>query len=222
MAWERMSVPAAAVMEYAGLEAERLGQDYIGDEHVLLGLLRHGSGPAAALLAEAGLTLAGARAGLVSLREGGLTPGSYPGSLQALRVLGIDAGEIGRRLTATFGVEAVEAAVRHAGRRPWWRGRRPVRTPLCGLALLAKRALQLAAQQAGPDGDIGLEQLLYGVLLDIEDPAGTQMSRRGRMHLAQAGQRAAGAVPAVLLLRGLGADPGQLRHRLACQLGGRS
>jgi hypothetical protein len=62
-----MSASAVAAMQLAGEEAGRLGQDYIGDEHVLLGLLRHGGGPAAALLTEAGATLIGARAGLVSL-----------------------------------------------------------------------------------------------------------------------------------------------------------
>jgi hypothetical protein len=39
-----MSASAVAVMKLAGEEAGRLGQDYIGDEHVLLGLLRHGGG----------------------------------------------------------------------------------------------------------------------------------------------------------------------------------
>jgi hypothetical protein len=58
-----MSASAVAVMKLAGEEAERLGQDYIGDEHLLLGLLRHGGGPAAVLLIEAGATLTGARAG---------------------------------------------------------------------------------------------------------------------------------------------------------------
>jgi ATP-dependent Clp protease ATP-binding subunit ClpC len=71
-------------MRLAGEEAGRLGQDYIGDEHVLLGLLRYGGGPAAALLAEAGATLAGARAELASMRARGLTPGPHPGSPQLL------------------------------------------------------------------------------------------------------------------------------------------
>jgi hypothetical protein len=110
-----MSASALAVMKLAGEEAERLGQDYIGDEHVLLGLLRHGGGPAAALLTEAGATLAGARAALADLQARGLTPGSYPGSPQALQALGISADEIRQRLTAAFGAEAVAAAVRRCG-----------------------------------------------------------------------------------------------------------
>jgi hypothetical protein len=220
--WERMSASAVAVMKLAGEEAERLGQDYIGDEHVLLGLLRHGGGPAAVLLTEAGATLTGARAGLASLQARGLTPGSRPGSPQALQALGIDAEEVRQRLTATFGVDAVAAAVRQASRQPWWRGGRRVRTPLCGSALLAKRALHLAALHAGPGRDIGPEQLLYGVLRDIADPAGTQMSRRGRTHLAQPGRRLGGAHPALLLLRDMGVDPDRLRHRLAREIGARS
>ncbi|MEP7026117.1 MAG: Clp protease N-terminal domain-containing protein [Actinomycetota bacterium] len=213
-----MSASAVAVMELAGEEAGRLGQDYIGDEHVLLGLLRHG-GPAAALLTEAGATLAGARSGLAGLQERGLTPGSHPGSAQALRALGIDAGEVRQRLTAVFGAEAVAAAVRGASRGPWWRGGRRVRTPLCGSALLAKRALHLAGLQAGPGRDIGPEQLLYGVLRDIADPAGTQLSRRWRWYLAQPVRRVGGAHPALLLLCEMGVDPDRLRHRLAGQTG---
>jgi hypothetical protein len=217
--WERMSVTAVAVMKLAGEEAGRLGQDYIGDEHVLLGLLRHG-GPAGALLAEAGATLTGARAALAGLQGRGLTPGSYPGSPQALQALGISAEEIRRRLTVTFGADAVGAAVRQASRRPWWRGGRRARTPLCGPALLAKRALHLAALQAGPGRDIAPEQLLHGVLRDIADPAGTQMSRRGREHLAQPGRGCPGGEhPALLLLRDMGVDPGRLRDRLAGQIG---
>jgi hypothetical protein len=109
--------------------------------------------------------------------------------------------------------------VRQASRQPWWRGGRHVRTPLCGSALLAKRALHLAALRAGPGRDIGPEQLLYGVLCDIADPAGTQISRRGRAHLTQPGRRLGGAHPALLLLRDMGVDPDRLRHRLASQIG---
>jgi len=216
-----MSASAVAVMKLAGEEAERLGQDYIGDEHVLLGLLRHGGVPAAALLTEAGATLAGARAGLAGLQARGLTPGSYPGSPQALRALGISAEEVRQRLTAVFGADAVAAAVRRASRQPWWRGGRRVRTPLCGPALLAKRALHLAALHAGPGRDIGPEQLLHGVLCDIADPAETQLSRRGRAHLAQPGRRPGGAHPALLLLGDMGVDPDRLRQRLASQVGAR-
>jgi hypothetical protein len=208
-------------MRLAGEEAERLGQDYIGDEHVLLGLLSYGDGPAAALLAEAGATLTGARAELASMRARGLTPGSHPGSLQALQVLGIDVEEVRERLTAMFGADAVAAAVWRASRRPWWRGGRRVRTPLCGPALLAKRALYLAAQHAGPDSDIEPEHLLHGVLRDIADPAGTQLARRWRKHPARLGWRLGGAHPALLLLRGVGVDPGRLRQRLASQIGAR-
>jgi hypothetical protein len=126
--WERLSAPAVAVMRLAGEEAGRLGQDYIGDEHVLLGLLRYGDGPAVSLLTEAGVTPTRARAGLASMQARGLTPGSHPGSPQALQILGIDVEEVRQRLTAMFGADAVAAAVRRASRRPWWRGGRRVHT----------------------------------------------------------------------------------------------
>lgn len=113
-----MSAPALAVMNLAGEEAGRLGQVYLGDEHVLLGLLRYGHGPAAALLAEAGATLAGARAALAGLQARGLTPGTFPGSPQALQALGFSAAEIRQRLTAAFGADAVA-----------WRSGRPAASP---------------------------------------------------------------------------------------------
>ena len=77
----------------------------------------------------------------------------------------------------------------------------------------------MAALQAGPGKRIGPEQLLFGVLRDIGDPAGTQMSRRGRGYLARPGRHSGGAHPALLLLREMNVDPGQLGHRLASQIG---
>ena len=47
-------------------------------------------------------------------------------------------------------------------RRCWWRGPRVVWTPLCGPPLVAKRALQLASQQAHAlgHGEVRPEHLL--------------------------------------------------------------
>ncbi|WP_395107604.1 Clp protease N-terminal domain-containing protein [Actinomadura sp. SCN-SB] len=57
--WDRLSPEGAHVVRYAYLEAREFGHQlgrypwtssYIGDEHVLLGILRYGQGPATALL----------------------------------------------------------------------------------------------------------------------------------------------------------------------------
>jgi ATP-dependent Clp protease ATP-binding subunit ClpA len=52
---------ARAAMEMARAEAARLHHDYLGTEHLLLGLLRDGEGPAFVVLNGAGVTLGRAR-----------------------------------------------------------------------------------------------------------------------------------------------------------------
>lgn len=54
-------------VEMARAEARRLHHDYVGTEHVLLGLLRHGEGPAFVALAGIGVTLERARRQIVTL-----------------------------------------------------------------------------------------------------------------------------------------------------------
>ena len=72
--WDRPSPAAVQVMNLARDEAEQLGQDYIGDEDALLGVLGHGASPAAALMREAGLTASGVRAELARGQRAGHTP----------------------------------------------------------------------------------------------------------------------------------------------------
>ena len=52
---------AKKVIEYAFEEARNLKHNYIGTEHILLGLLREQEGIAARVLANHGLTLEGTR-----------------------------------------------------------------------------------------------------------------------------------------------------------------
>jgi general secretion pathway protein E len=61
-----MSVRGAKVVEWAEAEARGLDQNYIGTEHLLLGLLREGVGPTYRLLSEAGIALDKARAELAT------------------------------------------------------------------------------------------------------------------------------------------------------------
>lgn len=69
---------AKRVLELAGEEAERLGDAYVGTEHLLLGLLREDEGTAAMVLWEVGLTEENARRSLGKVREGGAYPGADP------------------------------------------------------------------------------------------------------------------------------------------------
>ena len=52
---------AIKVIEYAIEEARNLNHDYIGTEHILLGLLRESEGIAAQVLANLGVSIEGAR-----------------------------------------------------------------------------------------------------------------------------------------------------------------
>ena len=67
--WDRLSEQARVVMRLALAESEQLGHGYVGDEHVLLGLLRDQANPASSLLRGHGLDLASARAELQRLAE---------------------------------------------------------------------------------------------------------------------------------------------------------
>ena len=214
--WDRLTPSARQVMSLAAEESEQLGHGYIGDEHVILGLLREQAGRASSLLREHGLDLAGARAELARLAAEGLMPRSRTDDARALRAIGIDVEAVRAQLVAAFGAEAVGAAVRRASRRPWWRGGGRRRTPLCGPPLFAKRALWLAACYAEGHGEAAVapEHLLYGLLQDLDDPYGAHLGRRGRRHLAQLGWTIGTVNPAGALLQAHGIQPTQLRNEL--------
>ena len=53
--WERFTQRARRVLSLAQEEAERLNHNYIGSEHVLIGLLREEGGVAGRVLRELGL-----------------------------------------------------------------------------------------------------------------------------------------------------------------------
>ncbi|MGN6368784.1 MAG: Clp protease N-terminal domain-containing protein [Phycisphaerae bacterium] len=56
---ERLSERAQKVMAYANLEANRMGNDQLGTEHLLLGLVREGKGTGAGILKGLGVDLEG-------------------------------------------------------------------------------------------------------------------------------------------------------------------
>jgi len=211
--WDRFNDEAREVQRLAYIEAREQGHPCIADEHVLLGLLRHATNPAAALLRTHGLDLAAARADLIAV---GPTLGPRADPAAALRSLGIDVEQIRQRMETTFGTDAVNAAERRVRRRPWWRGGHPQPSPLC-VYLLAKRAYHFAAEYADQRGDaqIGPQHLLYGILRDARDPLGTQLSRRSRTTLARLGWAADRPNPLRLLLQRRGVDLARLVTDLA-------
>ena len=214
--FDRLTPAARRVMGLASEESEQLGHGYIGDEHVLLGLLREQASRASSLLRGHGLDLSGAHAELQRLVAAGLTPRSRTDDVRALRAVGIDVENVRQRLVTAFGADAVGEAVWRASRRPWWRGGGRQRTPLCGPPFFAKRAMQLAGAYAESRGEAGVtpEHLLYGVLRDLDDPYGAPLGRRGRKHLAQLGWTIGPVNPAAALLQAHGIDPVRLRAEL--------
>lgn len=53
--WRRLNRDGRDMIRLAYVEAREFGHPGIADEHLVLGLLRHGTGPAAGLLRDAGL-----------------------------------------------------------------------------------------------------------------------------------------------------------------------
>lgn len=209
----RPSAATMAIRRLAEVERRRLGHPYLGDEHLLLGVLAHGASPAAAVLTDAGLDLAGTRAELSRIvAESGVVAVD---DAALLRDLGVDVGQLRRQLESTFGAVAVAEAVRQVRRRPWWRGSAR-HSPLCGPPYLIKRAQFVACTLAGKRGEseIRPEHLLYGVLRVARDPLGTGLGRRGRREATRLGMQPGRPHPVRLLLAGHRLDPELLADQL--------
>jgi ATP-dependent Clp protease ATP-binding subunit ClpA len=221
--FERFTEQAHRVLDLAREEAERCGHRYLGPEHVLLGVLAEGHSGAARVLRAHGLELAAARTGLRRLAGQGVVPGPRPSDAQLLSALGIDLDAIRHNTEQVFGSRAVGEATWRVTRRHPWRASRVVWTPLCGPPFVAKRALQLAGEQAQAFGHdaVGPEHVLLGVLEDAHQPAdSTRGPRRHRRITAHVGLPDGYCGAAGPLLRSLGVDLDELRDALTGQLGG--
>jgi ATP-dependent Clp protease ATP-binding subunit ClpA len=218
----RFTEPAHRVLDLAREEAERFGHRYLGPEHVLLGLLAEGQSAAAWVLRVRGVDLAAARAALARLGNRGVVPAPRPSDTELLGSLGIDLEAVRHQTEQTFGLHAVGQATWRVTRRRWWRGARVVWTPLCGPPLVAKRALQLASEQAQAlgDGEVSPEHLLLGVCADARQPADmVQGSRRHRQIIAHVGLPEGYRGAAGPLLAVLGTDLDQLVDAVTAELG---
>lgn len=112
--FERFTPAARQVVIRAQDEARGFAHPWIGTEHLLLAVLAAPDSPAAALLAEQGVTLDTARAALDLLVGRG---GFCASDAAALRTVGIDLDQVRRSAEATFGPGALD-------RPPAWRCRR--------------------------------------------------------------------------------------------------
>ncbi len=219
----RFTEQAHRVLDLAREEAERGGHRYLGSEHVLLGLLAENQSRTVGVLRTHGVDLAAARAALLRLAVQGLVPAPRPSDAELLASLGVDLDAVRLDTEQTFGVQAVGTATWRVTRRRWWRGARVVWTPLCGPPLIAKRALQLASEQAHALGhrEVRPEHLLLGLLEDARQPADMMRgSRRHRHILAHVGLPDGYRGAAGLLLAALDVRLDQLRDAIAAELSG--
>jgi ATP-dependent Clp protease ATP-binding subunit ClpA len=147
--FERFTKPARESVVQAQGAARRLGDDHIGVEHLLLGLLAEEQGGAASALAELGVTAEAVERELAAKR----LPGRLgPAEAQALESIGIDLEVIRRRVEESFGAGALDrGAPRRRGHLPFTRD--------------AKKALELGLREAIAlrHKEIGSEHLLLGL-----------------------------------------------------------
>jgi ATP-dependent Clp protease ATP-binding subunit ClpC len=87
--FERFTEQARQVVVLAQQEARELGHNYIGTEHLLLGLLREDGGISGPVLASLGVTVEGVRAQVVEMVGGGedVVHGQIPFTPRAKKVL---------------------------------------------------------------------------------------------------------------------------------------
>src|SRR5262245_22479632 len=93
---DRFTERVKKVLYLAREEAGRLHHDYIGTEHLLLGIVRDGEGIAANVLNQLGLDLDAIRAAVeanVAPSSGGLNVGEIPFTPRARRVLELSMDE---------------------------------------------------------------------------------------------------------------------------------
>jgi ATP-dependent Clp protease ATP-binding subunit ClpC len=91
---------AKKVLEFSLRESQQLGHDYIGTEHILLGLLREGDGVAAQVLVALGADLNRVRQQVIQVLHGRSGEGRQPGSATRFAVPATQLNELISRLGA--------------------------------------------------------------------------------------------------------------------------
>src|SRR2546430_2770639 len=102
--YERFTDRARKVMQLANQEAQRFNHEYIGTEHILLGLIKEGSGVAANVLKNLDIDLRKVRQEIEKIVQPGpdiLTTGKLPQTPRAKKVIEF-AIEEGRSLNHNY------------------------------------------------------------------------------------------------------------------------
>ena len=152
---ERFARDARAAMVLAEAEVRELGDNAIGPEHVLVGVLQSAGRDLAALCSAVGLTVEAIRAKL----DGGRDAFTFDDDAAALASIGIDLNTVRDKVIHTFGSDAFDDALRRSGRRRRRRGQIPLDRP-------GKKVLEFAHRELGVRRGraIECEHLLLGIL----------------------------------------------------------
>ncbi|MGH7383112.1 MAG: ATP-dependent Clp protease ATP-binding subunit [Candidatus Methylomirabilales bacterium] len=111
---------AKKVLEYAISEARSMGHNYIGTEHLLLGLVREGEGIASLVLRDVGVTVAAAKTQAQELLGEQATKAAGTGRTPALDEFGVELTHMARqgKLDPVIGREAeIERVIQILSRR---------------------------------------------------------------------------------------------------------
>ena len=135
--FDRCDADATTVVETALEEARRLGHNYLGTEHLLLGLVRHRE-----LLPQAVRVALPNDAAILSAAVDALGAEPAPPDAELLKVVGIDLDEVRSAVRQTFGADALHQLGRRRAHQPWQPWRRPARrctSLLAGVTSVAPR-----------------------------------------------------------------------------------
>lgn len=149
--FERFTREAREVVVLAEGEARRMGHRHLGTEHLLLGILAQGRGPAVKALRGLGVSARRVEREVVS-RLGPRPDELGPTDADALRAIGIDLDQVRRKVESAFGAGALRPAPRRKERLCW--------------TDRAKRVLELSLREARSLGHrhLGSEHILLGVM----------------------------------------------------------
>ncbi len=152
---------AKKVLELALREALQLGHNYIGTEHILLGLVREGEGVAAQVLVKLGADTSRVRQQVIQILAG------YQGTGVASERVGVGVGARAHRPAAPAGAEVLEHA--------------PDRLVLRRFTVSSCRVLLLAESEALRLGHptVGVEHLILGLLAEDEGLAAAALASVG-------------------------------------------
>jgi ATP-dependent Clp protease ATP-binding subunit ClpA len=171
--FERFTDKARRVLVVAQEESRALGHNFLGTEHLLLGLLE-GDGVAAKVLRADGIDVDDVRAAI------GERIGEAPvrvDDVEALASIGIDLEQVKAAVEEAFGVGALEPTMRHRLLREKRSARRFGAPPF---APRMKKVLELSLREALTlkHNYIGTEHLLLAILREGEGVAAQILAER--------------------------------------------